>query len=126
MSFLCDACDAEISAPYEWGGVSLPCPQCAQPVVLEHRTGRPIAPSASGYGISFADFRRLITVQGWREQAQPVIAALLSCSVREQDGGFALVEQGGALIPYEVAHLIIQANPAHRRRLYGVAMDLWR
>jgi hypothetical protein len=106
--------------------MSLPCPQCAQPTVLGHRTGRPIAPSASGYGISFADFRRLITVEEWREQAQPVVAALLSCSVREQAGGFALVKEGGALIPYEVAHLLIQANPAHQRRLYSVAMDLWR
>lgn len=122
MSFFCKHCSAEINAPYEWGGISIGCPSCARVEPLQYRTGQRIANSASGYGLSFSDFASLLD----SEEAQPMICGMLSCSVEKRGSGFVIVSEGGALVPSEYAHLQIQANSSDQRRLYNLAMSLWR
>jgi hypothetical protein len=126
MSFFCKHCDAEIEAPYEWGGMSLACPCCARVSPLQYKNGQRIAMSASGYGMSFGDFVNLVAEKSGRERAHPLIERLLACSIEVHGGGFILRAKSGTFIPCEVAHLRIQADPVAQEQLYQLAMTLWR
>src|SRR5690349_15693844 len=101
MSFFCTECEAEMSAPNAWEGLSVACPRCAQVVLLQYRSGQSIP--ASGYAITFRDFCGLIDYDGWRQKAHPVLAELLDCTIDLAiDGRFLLRDSHGALIPREV------------------------
>jgi hypothetical protein len=126
VNFFCPHCDAAIAAPYAWCGISIACPACARVAPLQCKAGQRVAMSASGDGITFDDFVALLNQAGWREQAQPLIAQLLACTVERRGGGFVLKDKNGALLPCEAAHLQIQADPPGRKRLYRLAMALWR
>lgn len=130
MGFFCEHCDAEIDAPYEWGGMLIGCPGCSGLTTLRYKSGQSIALSSSGYSLPFRDFVGLMTQEGWREQAHPLVERLLECSIERGQNSFGstfvLRARSGALIPYEVAHLRIQADADAQRRLYNLAMNLWR
>ena len=82
--------------------------------------------SASGYGISFRDFVGLLNDKGWREETHPLIEQLLGCLIQQHGDSFILRAKNGTYIPYEVAHLQIQAHSASQGQLYQLAMSLWR
>jgi hypothetical protein len=126
MGFFCEKCSADIEAPYEWAGVPVSCPSCTLIVPLQHKMGQPVAPSSSGYEISFDQFIGLLNTRGWREHAHPMIARLLACSIEQHVDTFRLRARSGALIPIVVAHLKIQADSDHRQQIYDLAMSLWR
>jgi hypothetical protein len=126
MGFFCKECSADIEAPYEWTGAPVSCPSCALVVPLQHKSGHPVATSNSGDGISFEQYVGLMNTRGWRENAHPLIARLLNCSVEQHNGSFSLRAKNGALIPSLFAHLKIQADPDCRRQIYNLAMSMWR
>lgn len=82
--------------------------------------------SRSGWGISFGDFVDLMNYDGWREQAHPLIKEILNCSIQKNGEKFILRTKSDTVIPYEVAHLQIQADLAKQGGLYNLAMSLWR
>lgn len=79
----------------------------------------------SGYEITFKDFYQLIVNKDEIERTRPLLERLLDCTVVMVDGRIVLKEKAGALIPYEVAHFTIQANPAKQYELYQLAMMIW-
>lgn len=106
--------------------MSISCPSCNYVAPLQYKTGQRIAMSKSGWGISFGDFVGLMTYNGWREQAHPLIKKLLNCSIQKHGEKFILRTESDTVIPYEVAHLQIQADLAKQSELYNLAMSLWR
>ena len=126
MGFFCKSCDTAIKAPYEWWGMSVACPSCASVAPLQMREGQPVPMSSSGSGLTFRSFVGLLNTSGWREEAQPLIQQLLGCSIEKRGEAFVLKAPNGELIPYEVAHLQLQASSNSRGDLYELAMSLWR
>jgi len=126
MGFFCQECGTDIEAPYEWAGVPVSCPSCSLVVPLQHKNGQPVAASISGRGISFEQFVSLMNTRGWRENAHPLIARLLGCSIEQHDNSFRLRAKNGALIPLVVAHFNIQADSDRRGQIYNLAMSMWR
>jgi hypothetical protein len=98
--------------------MSIGCPSCAQMSPLQHKEGQRVTMSTSGYGITYSDFVGLLNQEGWREQAHPLIAQHLACSIEQRGKGFVLKAKSGALIPYEAAHLQMQAHSSSQYQLY--------
>lgn len=124
MSFFCNECDVKLALPYEWMGMSIKCPACGHGISLRYQNGQTI--SNSGYAISFEDFCQLMKQPGDQNEAHLTIAKLMDCTVEKIDGVAVLKTGAGGLIPFEFAHLSIQADPAKQQQLYSVAMSLWR
>jgi hypothetical protein len=124
MSFFCPHCDTENAAPHAWQGMRVQCPSCLHDITLAYRMGQSIAPT--GYQVTFTDFCRLIDDKANISLAHPEIAKLLSCAVVSLRGRYVLRQANGALIPREVAHSLIQADPVKQQSLYNTAMTLWR
>ena len=92
--------------------------------MLQYRNGQSIP--THGYELTFQDFCQLIEDSYNRSVTHPRIAKLLNCTVALLDGRFVLQQAGGALIPFEVAHFLLQSDPIKQRDLYNMAMSVWR
>jgi hypothetical protein len=123
MSFYCPHCNTENCAGSQWEGITIRCPHCERNIKLEYQNGQCIL--KTGYEVSFNQFYELIVDKYNGHSTHPVITKLLDCSIVTVNDRYVLQQKGGLLIPYEVAHCLIQSNPAKQRDLYNLAMGVW-
>ncbi len=124
MRFLCNHCDAKLSAKHYWEGLSIVCPSCGQITELKYRVGQSI-PNTE-YSISFSDFKQLLTDEAYAKAVDPLVKQLLKCSIERTEPGVKLIDEDGSFIPLEAAHLEIQLDQHAQRLIYGTAMSQWR
>lgn len=79
----------------------------------------------TGYEIELKDFIQLLTYPEYRDKALPALAEWFGWKPDPHDHARVVSESGVSKSAKEM-HEEIQTDPASQRRVYNLAMSLWR
>jgi len=85
-----------------------------------------MADSGTGYEMTFAEFVQLFTYPAYREKARPCIREWLGYEAKVDGERLQFELPGGGAISAERVYERVQRDAPLQRKVYNLAMSLWR
>jgi hypothetical protein len=103
---MCPVCESSLEVPYAFYDAEARCPVCGEHTVPKITTGTSIP--AHGYGLSFGDFRQLVT---YHEEVAPLLRCWYGVEILPGENGVRIKSASGADVQPLFLHGLIQADP---------------
>lgn len=121
---VCQNCGALMGTPYVLLGASAECPSCGGRTIprVPAGAGRP----ATGYELTYADFRLLLSDSDYRPSVAPLLRRWFGYELEGSGDTVRVRSVDGARVDPLSLHLSIQGDDDKQSALYRTAMTLWR
>jgi hypothetical protein len=124
MHTVCQHCEAGIDTPFVLLGVANECLSCGERTIPRVPVGT-FYPD-TGYEMTFADFRLLLSDPDDRLSVLPLIRQWYGYELEEPGGTICIRSRDGEEVDLLSLHLRIQGDSPRQQSLYRTAMTLWR
>jgi hypothetical protein len=123
---ICGNCGAARETPYVLLGAAAECAACGERAVPRVPAGATYP--RTGYELTFADFRRLVSDPGYNTSVAPLLRRWFGYELEATGGGDEARVRAcdGREVDLLSLHLGIQGDAERQSALYRTAMTLWR
>lgn len=124
MDTICQSCGSRIDIPYIMLGAAVTCRECGARTTPQAAPGS--RPADTGYEITFADFRQLLSYPGYRSSVAPLLREWFGYELEARGDSVSIRARDGGVVDELALHQDIQGDESKQGALYRAAMTLWR